>query len=139
VQVFVKPGTFEAIIKKQKSMLENRKVERLLTQESVGEEERMHLIAGVFLRLSKLNYELIVDGVQKICFPNQETGELTTVIDKTHIDEFIRNIDKKQVEIIEEKLREVNKVGIATTMPAVCTNCSHEWDAPIDFNPANFS
>lgn len=138
VEVFVKPGTFEAIIKKQKAMLENRKVERLLTQDTVGEEERMHLIAGVFSRLGKLNYELIVDGVQKIQFVN-EAGEVQIVVDKNHIDEFIRNIDKKQVQIIEEKLREVNKVGIATSMPAVCTNCSHEWDAPIDFNPANFS
>lgn len=139
LRVYVKPGTFEAIIKKQRAMLEARKVERLLSSnESMGEEERLRYVSDIFNRMGRLNYELITDGVDKVEFINAD-GETVTVTESNHISDFLKNIDREKIDIIEDKLKEVNKVGISTTMPAVCTSCSHSWEAPIDFNPVNFS
>lgn len=138
LQVYVKPSTFNAVIKRQKVLLDQRKVERVLKQENVTEEERLTMVSTLFSKLGALNYELITDGVQKIQFKDSDHNTVT-VTEKNHIHEYIRNIDREQVDRIETKLREVNKVGVATTMPAVCTSCGHRWEAPIDFNPINFS
>lgn len=137
--VYVKPGTFDAIIKRQKVILDQRKVERVLAQENISEEERVHAIASLFDKLGRLNYEMIVDGIFKIEFRDKDSGDIVKVNDKNHINEYVRNIEREQIDLIENKLREVNKIGVKSTMPAVCTNCSHSWEAPIDFNPVNFS
>ena len=56
-----------------------------------------------------------------------------------HIEEFTRNISKAEVDKIEDKIVEVNSVGIKKTIEVVCLNCEHKWEAPIEFNPVNFS
>lgn len=136
--VFVKPGTFAAILKRQKTAFQGSQLERAISNEDISDEQRLKLFAQTFNKLTKLNFELITDAIDKIVFTD-ENGEETIVKSKKHIDEFIRNIEKHEVDEIETVISEVNKIGIAQTMPAVCKTCEHGWDAPIEFNPVNFS
>jgi hypothetical protein len=137
VRVYVKPGTFDAIMKRQKILLDNRKIQRLIEQEDISDEQRLQHINSVFTKVGQLNYELIVDGIDRIEFAD-DSGETVTVDNRTYIDEYVRNIDRKDVDLIEEQLKIVNSVGIARETHAVCTSCGHEWEAPIEFNPVNF-
>lgn len=137
VCVYVKPGTFDAIMKRQKILLDNRKIQRLIEQEDISDEARLQHINSVFTKVGQLNYELIVDGIDRIEFTD-DSGETVTVDNRKYIDEYVRNIDRKDVDLIEEQLKIVNSVGIARETHAVCTSCGHEWEAPIEFNPVNF-
>ena len=138
VTVCVKPGTFSAILKRQKSAFEGSQLERVLTDLTLSEERRIKAFATTFNKLAKLNFELITDAISKIVFTDEE-GEIQEVTNKQHIDEFIKNIEKDEVEKIEEVIREVNSVGIQKTMDVVCLKCENKWEAPIEFNPVNFS
>lgn len=138
VNVYVKPGTFDAIMKRQRILLDNQKIRRILEQDDLSDEQRLQHLNSVFTKAGQMNYEMIVDGIEKIEFTD-ETGETVIVTNRAHIDEYVRNIQREDVDKIEEQLRAVNSVGIAKEMKAVCTSCGHEWDAPIEFNPVNFS
>ncbi len=145
VTVFVKPGTFSALLKRQRTAFEGTQLERVITDPNLTDERRIKAFAATFNKLTKLNFELITDAIDKISFTNSEAsetseaGEVVDVTNKEHINDFIRNIEKEEVDKIEERIREVNTVGVQRTLDALCTNCEHKWEAPIEFNPVNFS
>lgn len=136
--VDIQPGTFETMNRQNKAAFENAKVQRALNAAMISDEAAMSMLAQVFATLTKLNFELINSAIKKISFTDEE-GELQEITNKTHIAEFIQNIDKSSVDIIDEKIAEINKIGIAKTLDATCVKCNHQWEAPIEFNPVNFS
>lgn len=136
--VFIKPGTFESMVRQQKAAFENTKLEEAIINPEMSDEHRMKILARVFEKITKLNFELINESIDKVILTNDD-GEEVEIINRKHIAEWIKNIEKSTVDVIEEKVLDVNKVGIAKTTPAVCTSCSHKWDARVEFNPVNFS
>lgn len=137
VTVFLAPGKYESMVKSQQTMFENSKIQRALANPELTDEQRMKLIAVAFEKISKFNFDLIADCIMKIIFTDDD-GE-KTITKKEWITDFIKNIKSNQVERVSDKLAEINKIGIQRTLDAVCTSCSHTWEAPIEFNPVNFS
>lgn len=135
--VFVMPGTFETMVKQNKAAFENAKAQRALGTATLSDEAAMKLLSSAFSSLTKLNFEIIYEAIVKVVYT--DAAGPVEVTDKKHIKDFIQNIDRADVDLIEAKIQEVNKVGIAKTMPATCTSCGHKWDARIEFNPVNFS
>lgn len=136
--VFIKPGTFESMVRQQKAAFENTKLEEAIINPEMSDEHRMKILARVFEKITKLNFELINESIDKVILTNDD-GEEIEITNRKHIAEWIKNIEKSTVDVIEEKVLDVNKVGIAKTTPAECTSCSHKWDARVEFNPVNFS
>lgn len=136
--VYLKPGTFDTMNRQNKAAFENAKVQRAMSNPTLTDEVQMAMLAQVFKALTKLNFEMIETAIEKIMFTNEE-GEEQSVTNKQQISEFIKNIDKSSVDIIDTKISEINKIGIAKTLDATCSTCGHKWEAPIEFNPVNFS
>jgi hypothetical protein len=134
--LFLKPGTFDTLIRQYKVAFENQKAQRALTT-TASEEVAIQLFSKAFKDMAKLNFELMVEAIIKVVYT--EDGEEKEITNKKHIAEFISNIDKRSVDIIDEKLAEINKVGIERTFDAVCKECGHKWGTDIEFNPVNFS
>ena len=137
ITVFLRPGTYETLIKQYKVVFENAKAQRAVAA-TVNEEVAMQVFSKAFVSLSKLNFELIVDAITKVIFTDAE-GEEQIVTSKKHITDFIKNVDKKTVDMIDEKLASINAVGIEKHFDAVCKTCQHQWKANVEFNPVNFS
>lgn len=134
--VFLKPGNYETLIKQYKAAFENAKAQRAIAR-SISDDAALSLLSDAFRELTKLNFQLINDAIVKVVFTVNDEEKVIT--NKKHISEFITNIDKKSVDIIDEKIGEINKVGIQRTHKAICKECGHEWEAEIEFNPVNFS
>jgi hypothetical protein len=137
VTIFVTPGTFEMIVKNQRTAFENSKLEKAIANPDLSDDEKMRIIAVAFEKLTKLNFELIIANIVKIIYTD-ENG-LNEVTNRKHIDDFIRNVTGSEVNKIEKRMLEINKMGIVQTLDAVCSKCNHTWKAPIEFNPVNFS
>jgi len=135
--IFLRPGTYETLVKQYKAAFENTKAQRAIAA-SANEDAAMHLLSRAFKELAKLNFELINDAIVKVVFTD-ENNEEQVITNKKHIGEFIANIDKTSVDVIDEKLAEINKVGIQRTFEAVCKECGEKWEADVEFNPVNFS
>ena len=136
--VFIRPGSFESMVRQQKAAFENTKLQEAVTTPEMTDEQRIKILSGVFASMSKLNFELINEAIKSVAYTDEE-GNVQSVESQKHIGEWIKNIDKQTVDKIEEKIIEVNKVGIAKSVPATCTECGTKWEAPIEFNPVNFS
>lgn len=135
--VFLQPGTFEALIRQYKVAFENEKARRAATG-LANEDLALQLFSKAFKELSKLNFEMIAESIIKIIFTDGE-GEEQTITNKKHIRDFIANVDKRTVDIVDEKIAEINKIGIERNYDAVCNECGHKWQIGIEFNPVNFS
>lgn len=136
--VFVRPGSFNAMVRQQKAAFENSKLQDAVSTPEMSDEQRLKILSGVFKSMAKLNFELINESIKSVVFTDDDDVE-HNIDNQKHISEWIQNIDKKTVDQIEAKILEVNKIGIAKTVPATCTECDHKWEAQIEFNPVNFS
>lgn len=135
--VYVRPGTFETMNKQNKAAFESSKIQRTMNNATLSDEAAMQMLSHVFSTLTKLNFDVINDAIEKIVFTDGE-GEVQTITNKKHISDFIQNIDKSSVDLIDTKLSEINKVGITKTLDAICSTCGHKWEAPLELNPVNF-
>jgi hypothetical protein len=136
--IYVTPGRFESLVKQQKVAFQSTKLEQAIVNPDLSDEQRMKILSQVFGQVSKFNYELVLEAIEKVVFTDEE-GEIVEITDRNHIGSWLKNIEKTTSDKIQEKIAEINKVGIEKTLTATCLKCEHTWDARIEFNPVNFS
>ena len=135
LSVFVKPYGFSEVIKGLHAQFEQSKVAKLVSNDTLPEEEKMKILSNAFKTLSVITYDLINSCIVKIV----DEANNVNVTDKSHIREFLINIEKENIDKISDLVKEINNIGIARSFTAVCEKCNHEWSSEIDFNPVNFS
>jgi hypothetical protein len=135
--VFISPSKFENVMKQQKAIFHNTKLEQAIRDPDLSDEKRMKILSQVFDQMARLTFEQTLDAIKKVVFTSDD-GELIEVTDKNHITEWLNNIDKQSVDTIQDKIAEVNSKGIEKTIPAKCVHCEYMWEATIEFNPVNF-
>ena len=108
---------------------ETRSIQAL---EGKGEETLMRARNESAKRLNKVALEQSADCVMKVVV---KEGEVT---ERKHISEFLDNIPRDQSKKIDDKLKELNGMGIDKTLPVQCTHCKHEWSTDVEFDPASF-
>jgi hypothetical protein len=138
ITVYVKPNNFKALVKQYQSLYEAGKIQRLLQTSTTNDDQRLSLLSNGIKKMSKINFELLVDSIDKIVYTNAE-DELVEVSNRKHISEFLQNVKSSEIDKIDQLRMEIAKTGIAKTAPVTCTTCQHEWDAPLEFNPMSFS
>ena len=94
--------------------------------------ERTKMINESYSKMSKLNLDAISMSIISIAIPN------ATVTNPKDIREFIAQTSQAWVKKIENKLSELNALGVDKKMFVACTKCSHEWQTEIEFDPASF-
>lgn len=135
LSVFIKPYGFNEVVTGLHAQLEQRKITRAIENESLTEEQRLHMFSTAFSELSVITYDLMVSSVVKVVDENNNVN----VNNKDDIAEFLQNIDKKSVDQISDLITSINQIGIKKTFTAKCEKCEHNWESEIDFNPVNFS
>ncbi len=111
-------GSFHEIRKLQS--IENEDQKRMAQSESLSV-------------MSKLNLDGIADSIAYIKMPN---GAL--VSDRDHIAQFVHNTSQAHVKKLQDKLGEINAMGVDKSVDAVCAKCNHEWSPAVDFDPTSF-
>ncbi len=137
VSVNVSPSTFETVIKQQRAFFEGSKIQKVLEDITIPDESRLKLFSESFTKMSKLNFELMIDSVSAVV-ATDDAGQVQTVTDRRMIADFIRNIENTDVEKIEKLIRDVNSHGVKKELDATCKNCGHTWNVPVEFNESNF-
>ena len=133
VKIYIRPYNYESHIKANVVTFEQTKLMKSLDyQNDLSEEEKKKIIDESFNKIANLNFDLITSAIYKIEIP----GEIVT--DFEHIKEFLRNIPVKKANIIQEKINEVNKIGINREVDAVCRSCGHEWVTKVVYDPSHF-
>lgn len=90
-----------------------------------------------FVKLSALNFDLMVDSVSTIAGTDPE-GEDFVVRDRGAIREFMENCESDVGHAIQDKISEINAIGVNKTMMMECANCEHQFTHEVGFDPVNF-
>ena len=105
--------------------------------------ERLRLFNDNFKKIAELNFSLIIDSVQSITVADEE-GEDIVVTDRDHILEFLNNAENSVGKKIEEKIQDINSIGINHEMTLQCDtcmdkeNCPKTFESRVNFDPVNF-
>ncbi len=146
--ILVKPFSYTSTIK---AGITNFQSTRSL--QNLGEIEdddaRLKLFNENFVKVAELNFDLVLDSINTISGKNED-GEFV-VDDKIQIAEFLNNVDSSVGKAVEEKITEINTIGIATEMALQCPNpeCTenvgienaedyYSFTTKVNFDPVNF-
>ena len=135
ISVYVKPYSFPDLLKGLHAQFESSKLDRAMASETLTDEERTNIFGKAYKEMATLTYELMLNSIIKVV----DESNNVNVTNKSHIKEFLFNIDKKSADKISDIVKEINHIGIKRTFTAKCEKCDHSWESEIDFNPVNFS
>lgn len=134
---FVRPYIYDDTIKSLGIGFQEAKIlEAFQADESVSDSERITRLSEAITKMADLNFDLVTHAIVKVV---GDDGELE-VTNVKHIEEFSKNMELKDSNLIIDELNRINEIGIDGTFKAVCNSekCKHEWDSMINYNPTTF-
>lgn len=135
---FIRPYNFKDSLTAIKKAFEQNNLVRSVESPGISEEQKLKLVGDSIDSLAKLNFDLIAQCVMRVYREGASEEETIDVTNSKHIAEFVSNIGRDDIRKIQDKLDEINDIGIRKTFSATCEHCEHNWEVPIDFNPATF-
>ena len=96
--------------------------------------EKVAKIAQVINDMANRTFDIVAKSIESIQI--KSTGELVT--DQKHLAEFMSGISKTQSDVIINKIRELNQLGVDANISFACNSCKHEWNQQVDFDPSSF-
>lgn len=136
--VYVIPSTLESELKANKKAFEQSKVTKLLSNTTIDEAEKLKQFSVVFNTMSKFNYEILASSIARIVDEEHELDIPNTKDTESNIKDLLNNLESTDLHKIESAVTTINEIGINKKFVAKCTECEHEWNSPLDFNPTNF-
>jgi hypothetical protein len=143
LSVEIRPFTYESTI--QAGIANFQSTRSLQSLADIEDEmDRLKVFNDNFKKIAALNFKLIADSVASIKMPSVD-GDQQVVTDRAHILEFMENTEAGLGKKIEEKIKEINKIGINHEMSVVCNNpvCAvdgeqYVFTSSVNFDPVNF-
>ena len=119
LSITVRPFTYNSTIK---AGLTNFKSTRSL--QALGEieddQERLKIFNENFQQVAALNFDLILDSIASIAGSNDD--EPFEVLDREFIAEYLNNVDSSVGKAIEDRIADINSIGIQQEMLMTCVN-----------------
>lgn len=134
ITVHLKPFSIEVAQKSEMITFDQYRRIQAVEGDAYTDEERAAAKDDVFNVLSAARIEAIAGSVMRIDVPKAK------VTNRKHILEFLQKSNATILSRIEDKLGEINEMGMDKTIEIVCANedCKHSWKTKIEFNPATF-
>lgn len=105
---------------------------RMQSLDGAEDATRRQAMNESFQRLSELNVAMASDCVVRVVVPE---GSVT---DKKEIAQFVGNMQRKWFRKVEDKLKELNQMGMNKKLDVQCEKCEHTWQTEVEFDPASF-
>ena len=134
----VKPFSYESSV--QAGITNFQSTRSLQSLGDIDDElEQLHAFNQSFMRLAAMNFDLIVDSVASVKGTTPD-GEDFIVSDKASIKEFMENCESAVGKMVEEKISEINTIGVNKKVMLQCDQeeCGHQFEYEVGFDPVNF-
>lgn len=138
LKVYFKPYTWNEYSDfGQRMFQEQKKAEYIDTiegEDDVVMEQKKKLFTEVFEAMTQLNFDMIVDSIEKI-----ETPEGVEVIEKEFITDWVSSLPKSTLKEVREESDKLQEIGISHEMEVGCSECNHEWTIEkLRYDPSHF-
>lgn len=149
LDIEVRPFTYESTIKAGITNFQSTRSLQSLAN-ITDEDQRLKVFNENFVKIAELNFTLIADSIAKISFKD-ENDIHQEVTDRGMILEFLENAESSVGKMIENKIKDINNIGINHEMKLQCDNdacCEidpntnekqpHIFTTTVNFDPVNF-
>lgn len=138
LKVYFKPYTWSEYSDfSQRMFQEQKKSEYIDMLEGDSDEiveQKKKLFTEVFEAMTQLNFDMIVDSIEKI-----DTPDGTEVVEKEFISEWVSSLPKATLKEVRDETDKIQEVGISHEMDVQCSECSHEWTITgLKYDPTHF-
>ena len=130
LKVYVQPNTLHDKMKYGLMKFNNDKIfssfQNYNFEDSMENEESKKIrqeIHQSYLKMNELGNQIITSCIRQIKLPDE-----TFVTDKENIYEFITKTKSSEVSKINEKIQEINDIGLPPMLSYECGCCHYEWD-----------
>jgi hypothetical protein len=136
--VHIRPMTYQEFTKNALKTFEEQRLFTLVNNEDIPEEEKLERFNNSFRKLTELTVGMVSDSITKI-----QAGD-DSVTDPDHIQEFLRNADKKFyteiVKHIEEQKEKfsIKPLTVETYPEDREKGAPDSYEVPIVFDQSNF-
>ena len=94
----------------------------------------MSEVAKSYYKMNDIGNKIITSCIKEIKLPDD-----TFISDKNMIYEFVINTQSSIITKLHNKIKEINDIGLPTTLNYKCSCCNHEWEEKFyGFNQVDF-
>ena len=136
--VHIRPMTYQEFTKNALKTFEEQRLFTLVNNEDIPEQEKLEKFNSSFKKLTELTVGMVSDSITKI-----ETGD-ESVTNTEHIEEFLRNADKKfyteivkHIENQKEKFS-IKPLTVETYLEDREKGAPDSYEVPVVFDQSNF-
>jgi hypothetical protein len=111
---------------------EQQKILSLLHDSDLSDDEKMTRLNQAFRQITELTITVISKSIAAVKGPG------FTVTDSDHIEEFLRNCDRKLYQQLRDHAVKLNQDTQLKSLSAECEECHHKYEQPTNLDLASF-
>jgi len=112
---------------------ESQRLFSVVNNSELPDEEKLERVNEIFKKMTNYTVGIVGNAIEKIITPDGQ--EVTSSV---HIDEFLRNCDRKTFEWIQKSVTDLaGQTGLAD-IHVECPDCNHQYEIPLTFDNSNF-
>lgn len=131
VTVYVRPLSYDSQTKLNLVAYDQTKVLQNLSQ--VQDNPDVSQFKNMFVKLAETNMNLLAECVERVVTPDGESVE-----NRSHIREFVDNLDAVNSKKIDNEIDRLNKFSTVTTQTLECKQTGKEFTTDVKLDPADF-
>lgn len=132
LMIKIRPYSYKEISKTAIKTLEQQKIFAVITDENMGDEEKLEKFGASFLKLTEMTVDVIAGCIESITTPDG------TVTDTAIIKDFIENTTSEIFNTIKDRIDSMKEQMKLKTQNVKCTSCGHEWTMNLEMDQTNF-
>jgi hypothetical protein len=136
--VHIKPLSYQEFTKGALKTFEQQRIFNIVNDETVSDEDKLQAFTNSFAKLTQLTVDMMANHVAAI-----EIGD-TTVTNRAHIDDFMKNADKSFYEHIQKHIESqkqkfaIKPLIAQATEEEIAQGVPTTYEVPVTFDQSNF-
>lgn len=133
LQFKFKPQDYKTINDLGMETYHTQRLIQTVQNQDLEDEVKIQRVNDLFKKLTDYTMNIVVNSIASVT-----TDDGQEVSESAHIDEFVRNCDRKTFDFIQKTVNEFSNSLKTEDVNAKCAACGHDYAIPFTFDNANF-
>lgn len=128
-----KPQTYKTINLVNIETFESSRLFSVVNNSELPDDEKLERVNEIFKKMTEYTVRILSGAIEQIITPDG------TVVNKPeHIDEYLKNVDRKAFKWIQDQIQRIGDESKLKDLDIECPDCNHKFTTPMTFDSANF-
>ena len=128
-----KPQMYSVVNMINIETFESQRLFSVVNNSDLPDEQKLERVNEIFKKMTEYTVGIVAGAIERIITPDGQE-----VTNPAHIDEFLKNCDRKTFSWIQETIQDLGRQAGLKDISVECPECNHKYDIPLTFDNANF-